>query len=123
MLSTKRTISILLCLVMLLTIPCYAFASDDPADGRSAAVYYQTGDALCVFFNNYGGDVAPMKVKTSMFQSEDSSYATSRVSDGGTPVTYIILLDSSWTMNAHRKEISGLISAPCFRKSFPSSLP
>ncbi|MBO6041538.1 MAG: hypothetical protein J6P58_10015 [Oscillospiraceae bacterium] len=109
--STKRTISILLCLVMLLAIPCYAFASDDPADGRSAAVYYQTSDALCVFFNNSSGNAAPMKVKTGMFQPEENSYAISRVSEGSTPLTYLILMDSAWTMNAHRKEITGLISA------------
>ena len=107
-LPVKKAISILLCMVLVMGLAGTAFAAD-PALEREPVVFYQTENALCTFFSVNSTNPTPMKVKTSMFG--DAAYPTSRMSDGDTPMTYIILLDATWTMVNHKKEASQFVAS------------
>ena len=95
-------------MAILLAIPSQAFAAD-PAVERDPVAFYQTDNSLSVFFNLNTNVATPIKVKTGMFAKE--AYSTSKVSDGDTPVTYVILMDGTWSMGNHRREIGQVISA------------
>lgn len=104
----KRIISFLVCMTLFAGLISCACALD-AAEERVPCGFYRTDHAACFFFWRIaeGENLTPVLAQTTRFA--DVGALPSLVSEGRTPVTYVLLMDSTHYMKYRREEVKALV--------------
>lgn len=102
----KKLISVVLCAALILSLPLCAFA-EDPTQERIPAAFYRTANTSCFFFFRTVIDFTPVSVKTERLS--DYGVLPSLISEGRTPITYVVLMDATWYMSERKAAMKELI--------------
>ena len=111
----RKILSILIC-VLLTSLPVCAFA-EDPMLEREVELGYRTDDSICIFFRPLVEEPTPMVIKSQIFSHQAS--APQMVREGQIPVTYVLLLDATYSMSYQIAQAKDLVEQLSVASDFP----